>query len=153
MYCCPPSWHSFSCCTCFDPGPAPDPALIFCIRFLNLNSVRSFCFVRVISRPTEHFSVKTLFCPTVATVFYFSWECPTNLWTLPVFPELPNMAHSDLVQPMAAATTTQVKLCPYDKEEPPIWFHLIEAQFCSCGHQILKTQIHQCSRQPAQASP
>jgi hypothetical protein len=39
------------------------------------------------------------------------------------------MAHNDLVQPVAAAATTQVKLCPYEEEEPHIWFRLIEAQF------------------------
>jgi hypothetical protein len=30
---------------------------------------------------------------------------------------------------VAAAATTQVKLCPYEEEEPHIWFRLIEAQF------------------------
>jgi hypothetical protein len=37
---------------------------------------------------------------------------------------------------VAAAATTQVKLCPYDEEEPAIWF-LIKAQFTSAG---IKTQ-------------
>ncbi len=95
--------------------------------------------MHVIPRPKEHFSVKILFlplflcasfCPTVATGFYSSWdECPTNLLTLPVFPELPNMAHDDLVQPVAATAITQVILCPYNEEKPHIWFRLIEAQF------------------------
>jgi hypothetical protein len=31
----------------------------------------------------------------------------------------------------AAAATAQVKLCPYDQEEPHIWFRLIEAQFAA----------------------
>jgi hypothetical protein len=35
--------------------------------------------------------------------------------------------------PVAAAATTQVKLCPYDEEEPHIWFCLIEAQFAAAG--------------------
>jgi hypothetical protein len=35
--------------------------------------------------------------------------------------------------PVAAAATTQVKLCPYDEEEPHIWFRLIEAQFAAAG--------------------
>jgi hypothetical protein len=43
------------------------------------------------------------------------------------------MALNDLVQRVAAAVTSQVKLCPYDEEEPHIWFHLIEAQFAAAG--------------------
>jgi hypothetical protein len=38
-----------------------------------------------------------------------------------------------LVPPVAVATTSQVKLCPYDEEEPHIWFRLIEAQFAAAG--------------------
>ncbi len=50
------------------------------------------------------------------------------------------MAPNDLVQPVAAAVTSQVKLCPYHEEEPHIWFQLIEAQFAATGSksQILK---------------
>ncbi len=40
-------------------------------------------------------------------------------------------------QPIAAAAMTQVKLCPYDEEEPAIWFCLIKAQFAVAG---IKTQ-------------
>jgi hypothetical protein len=43
------------------------------------------------------------------------------------------MAHNNLVQPVAVAATTQVKLCPYDEEEPHIWFRLIEAKFAAAG--------------------
>jgi hypothetical protein len=43
------------------------------------------------------------------------------------------MAPNDLVQPVAAAVTYQVKLCPYDEEEPHIWFRLIEAQFAAAS--------------------
>jgi hypothetical protein len=43
------------------------------------------------------------------------------------------MALNDLVQPVAAAATSQVKLCPYDAEEPHIWFRLIKAQFAAAG--------------------
>jgi hypothetical protein len=35
--------------------------------------------------------------------------------------------------PIAAAATSQVKLCPYGEEEPHIWFRLIEAQFAAAG--------------------
>jgi hypothetical protein len=43
------------------------------------------------------------------------------------------MTHEDLAHPVTAAATTQVKLCPYDEEEPHIWFCLIEAQFAAAG--------------------
>jgi hypothetical protein len=39
----------------------------------------------------------------------------------------------DLTSPVAAAATAQVKVCPYDEEEPHIWFRLIEAQFAAAG--------------------
>jgi hypothetical protein len=32
-----------------------------------------------------------------------------------------------LISPVAAAATAQVKLSPYNEEEPKIWFRLIEA--------------------------
>jgi hypothetical protein len=38
---------------------------------------------------------------------------------MPVFSNISNVAANDLVQPVAAATS-QVKLCPYDDEEPHI---------------------------------
>jgi hypothetical protein len=60
-------------------------------------------------------------------------ECPTNLWTVPTFSEPPTMTCDDLTHPVTAAATTQVKLCPYDEEEPNIWFRLIEAQFAAAG--------------------
>ncbi len=43
------------------------------------------------------------------------------------------MTREDLTSPVAAAATSQVKLCPYDEEEPHIWFRLIEAQFAAAG--------------------
>ncbi len=43
------------------------------------------------------------------------------------------MNRDDLTSPVAAAATAQVKLCPYDEEEPHIWFHLIKAQFAVAG--------------------
>jgi hypothetical protein len=70
----------------------------------------------------------------VASNLYSSWdECPTNLWTLPTFSDPENMTCEDLTSPVAAAATSQVKLCPYDEEEPHIWFRLIEAQFAAAG--------------------
>ncbi len=35
--------------------------------------------------------------------------------------------------------TSQVKLCPYDEEDPAIWFRLIEAQFAAAGVKLRYT--------------
>ncbi len=43
------------------------------------------------------------------------------------------MSQNDPVQPVAAATTSQVKHCPYDEEELHIWFRLIEAQLAAAS--------------------
>jgi hypothetical protein len=43
------------------------------------------------------------------------------------------MFRDDLVHPLTAAATTQVKLHSYDEEEPHIWFRFIEAQFAAAG--------------------
>ncbi len=43
------------------------------------------------------------------------------------------MSCDNLTSPVAAAATAQVRLCPYDEEEPDIWFRLIEAQFAAAG--------------------
>jgi hypothetical protein len=43
------------------------------------------------------------------------------------------MSETDNDQTVMAAASTQVKLCPYDEEEPAIWFRLIEAQFAAAG--------------------
>jgi hypothetical protein len=43
------------------------------------------------------------------------------------------MTREDLTHPVPAAATTQVKLSPYDEEEPHIWFRLVEAQFAAAG--------------------
>jgi hypothetical protein len=48
------------------------------------------------------------------------------------------MTCEDLTSPVAAAATAQVKLCPYDEEEPHIWFRLIEAQFAAAGIKLQK---------------
>jgi hypothetical protein len=48
------------------------------------------------------------------------------------------MAPNYLVQPVAAAVTSKVKLCPYDEEEPHIWLPLIEAQFTVAGIKLQK---------------
>jgi hypothetical protein len=82
----------------------------------------------VLFQPCHTFANRPFFCPTVASNLYSSWdECPTNLWTLPTFTEFSNMSRDNLTSPVA------VKLCPYDEEEPHIWFRLIQAQFAAAG--------------------
>ncbi len=55
-----------------------------------------------------------------------SWdECPANLWILPTFSAPQNMTRDDLTSPVAAAATSQVKLCPYDEEEPHLSSRLL----------------------------
>jgi hypothetical protein len=48
------------------------------------------------------------------------------------------MSETDNGQTIAAAASTQVYLCPYDEEEPAIWFCLIEAQFTVVGIKLQK---------------
>ncbi len=43
------------------------------------------------------------------------------------------MTREDLTFPVTTAATAQVKLGPYNEEEPHIWFRLIEAQFAVAG--------------------
>jgi hypothetical protein len=94
-----------------------------------MTNIPIFCF-----NPAILLSVHLLFCPTVATNSYSSWaECPSNLWTLSAFSELSDMSRNDLTNPVTAAATARVKLCPYDEEEPHIWFRLIEVQFAAAG--------------------
>ncbi len=77
-------------------------------------------------------SVRPIFCPRVDSIFCSSWDdSSANLWILPTFSDPQNMNRDDLTFPVAAAATSQVKLCPYDEEEPHIWFRLIEAQFAA----------------------
>ncbi len=56
---------------------------------------------------------------------------------MPAFSELSNKTRDDLNTPVTAAATAQFKLCPYDEEEPHVWFHLIEAQFAAA---VIRTQ-------------
>jgi hypothetical protein len=63
------------------------------------------------------------------------------------------MTREDLTHPVSAVATTQVKLCPYDEEEPHIWFPPYRGPVRSGRDQIPKAQVSQCSSQPAQASP
>jgi hypothetical protein len=59
------------------------------------------------------------------------------------------MTRKDLTSPVAAAATSQVKLCPYNEEELHIWFRLIEAQFAASGIKSQKLKYANA----AQASP
>jgi hypothetical protein len=107
--------------------------LIVCLHSLTL-----FALAFLVSATFS--SVRPIFCPTVDTIFCSSWDnSPANLWILPTFSEPQNMNPDDLTAPVAAAATSQVKLCPYDEEEPHIWFRLIEAQFAAAGIKSQKT--------------
>jgi hypothetical protein len=70
----------------------------------------------------------------VAAPFFSSWdEGLSTLWISSAFSVPSNMSQNDLVQPVAAGATTQVKLCPCDEEKPHIWFFHMEAQFAAAG--------------------
>jgi hypothetical protein len=43
------------------------------------------------------------------------------------------MTRDELTTLVAAGAIGQVRLCPYDEEEPQVWFRLIEAQFVAAG--------------------
>jgi hypothetical protein len=87
--------------------------------------------VSILTTEKKIFSVNLLILPTVAAPFFSSWdEGLSTLWISPAFSVPSNMFQNDLVQPGA---TSQAKLCPYNEEEPHIWFRLMEAQFASVG--------------------
>jgi hypothetical protein len=124
------------CRTVLDPGLSPQ-IFINCCR---LTLFAHFCFVCHILTYRLSFSIHFLFhlsclqarlCSKVATIFCSSWdECTANLWTLPTFSEPSNMTRDDLATPVAAAATAQVKLCPYDEEEPrPTGLHTALTSF------------------------
>ncbi len=69
----------------------------------------------------------------MATQFVSSWNDLSTIWISPAFSIPSNMSQNDLTHPVAAAATTQVKLCPYEEEEHHIWFRLNEAQFVARG--------------------
>jgi hypothetical protein len=106
---------------------------LFALTFLGV-SHSNLHSVFVLFQTCHTFINSSIFSLTMASNSYSSWdECPSNLWTLPTFSELANMTRDDLISPVIAAATAQVKLCPYDEEEPHIWFRLIEAQFAATG--------------------
>jgi hypothetical protein len=69
-------------------------------------------------------SFSSLFLCTVSTLFALTFLC---VW------------HSSLLIFVLLQTChTFVKLCPYDEEEPHIWFRLIKAQFAAAGIKLQK---------------
>ncbi len=107
---------------------------IFVIHLHSFNPVCSYIFSCVTFQPTDFCSVPNLphfrqffhfFLPTVASNFLlFLGRVPNK--PLDIANLFRPRKHDS---PVAAAATAQVKLCPYDEEEPHIWFRLIEAQF------------------------
>ncbi len=89
--------------------------------------------------PATPSSIRPIFRLTVVSSFYSSWdECSSNLWTLSTFSETSIMSGEDLTTPVAAAATAQVKLCPYDEEEPHILVPPHQGPVCSSRDQITK---------------
>jgi hypothetical protein len=98
--------------------------------------------ILVLFQTYHTFVSSSILSPYSGFHFYSSWEeCPANLWTLPTFSDLANMTRDDLISPVAAAATAQVKLFPYNEEEPHIWFRLIEAQFAAAGFKSQKRNM------------
>jgi hypothetical protein len=58
---------------------------------------------------------------------------PHSLFLSGIPLQLSGLFRSDNTQAIAAAATSQIKVYPYDEEEPAIWFRLIEAQFAAVG--------------------
>jgi hypothetical protein len=105
---------------------------LFALKFLCVSHSNLLIFV--LFQTCHTFVSSSILLPYSGFQFYSSWdECPTNLWTLPAFSDLANMTREDLTSLVAAAATSQVKLCPYDEEELHIWFRLIEVQFAVAG--------------------
>jgi hypothetical protein len=86
----------------------------------------SFC-------PSEHLFLLLNRPQWLPRFFFSSWNSLAVTQAAPSFVLSQNMSHSDNVQTVMSAVTSQVKLCPYDEEELAIWFRLIEAQFISAG--------------------
>ncbi len=63
----------------------------------------------------------------------FLCGCFSPAWVAPCFEFSQNMSKTDNDPTVAVAVSTQVKLCPYNEEEPAIWFRLIKAQFATAG--------------------
>ncbi len=76
--------------------------------FAQFNPVRSCIFVCA-----TFLSVRPISCPTVDSIFCSSWDdYPATLLILPTFSDPQNMNRDELTAPVAAAATSQVKLCP-----------------------------------------
>jgi hypothetical protein len=138
----------FLFCAVFDPWLTSNPAHIFvsgyfnpvrcsnfCVSHSNLPLDFLFCF-----NPATPSSMRPFFCPTVASNFYSSWDSAHLTFGpgLLILKLVLNMSCDDLTTPVAAAATAQVKLCPYNEEEPHIWFRLIKAQFAAAGNKLQK---------------
>jgi hypothetical protein len=78
------------------------------------------------------FAAEYLFLPS-------PWNDPlATSWAAPNY-QLPALIDQQVSQELAAAATpSQVKLCPYDAKEPAIRFRLIEAQFAAALSQSQK---------------
>jgi hypothetical protein len=64
---------------------------------------------------------------------FFLGTIPFHCLAAPFFYFPEKMSETNNGQTVAAAASTQVKLCLYDEGEPAIWFRLIRAQFTTAG--------------------
>ncbi len=101
-----------------------------------------FYFLCVTFQPTVLSSVLTLLSFISSSILlpysgyqllFFLGRVPIKSLDLASFSKLSNMTQDDLTTAVAVAATTQVKLCPFNEEDPHIWFRLIRAQFAVAG--------------------
>jgi hypothetical protein len=72
------------------------------------------------------FSLCRLYFTVAFRFLLSSWEqFPATAWAAPSFDISQNIYETKNGQTIAAGASTLVKLCPYDEEEPAIWFRLI----------------------------
>ncbi len=134
MHCFLSFLHSFSCCTLFRLWADTQPSTPFLSGFY-FNPVQSPNVVHVIFDHRKNiFFVHVLILPdSGCSIFFLLGRRSLNTLDFTCFFYSFQHVKNDLAQPVAAAATSQVKLCPYDEEEPHIWFRLIEEQFAMAG--------------------
>jgi hypothetical protein len=127
----------------FDLGHTPDPALILESGFQTLNLFALFILCMSYPDIRNIFLSKPYFCLCFC-VHHFALQwlpdfIPLGTNALQTF----GLSQLSLSFPTCLVTfwftlslrqqTTQVKLFPYDEEEPHNWFRLIKAQFAAAG--------------------
>jgi hypothetical protein len=108
-----------------------DVFLVFSLFACTVYPACSYIFVCVTFQPIDFCYVPNL--PHFRLfVHSFALQWLPN-FTLREMSALQTFGLYQLFPTLKTAATSQVKLCPYDEEEPHIWFRLIEAQFAVAG--------------------